>query len=159
MTFPTWGEAWAAVRRSGDPMLLLLTVWHDEIGIYRFVRDGADFTSRGEVFKAAWFEVGFINDDGNLPRSTLTFPNVDPEIGQKLLRLSTRPKVTIEGVAVSMPDEPLAAARSLDLRGIRVSDTAISGDLVGVDHSTEPVGTIVVLPSNFPALFRRARKS
>lgn len=158
MPTPSWAEAWLMAKRSDDPMLDLLTVMHPAFGVYRFVRDPVAFTSRGQVFSPAWFDVDEINDDGNLPRVMLSFPNVDPEIGRKLLRQATCPEVTVEAVALSMPDEPIKFTPRLDLRVVHVGEV-ITGQLMGKDHSTEPLGTVVVLPSNFPALYRRQRKT
>lgn len=159
MTLPSWGEAWIAARRSDDPALMLLTFSHPAMGVIRLVRDTQDFTSRGETFKSSWFDVDWVNDDGNVPRVKLSIPNVDPEMGEALLRQSTRPEVTLEIVAVSEPDEPLARVARLELQGLTIDAVAITGDLVGKDHSAEPLGTITVIPATFPAMFRRARKT
>lgn len=159
MTIPSWGEAWLIARRSDDPAVMLVTIMHEALETIRLVRDTQDLVSRGETFKAAWFEVDWVNDDGGLPRCSLSVPNVDPALGQMFLRQSTPPQVTLEVVAVSQPDEPLARVPRLDLRSLRVDPIAVTGDLVGKDHSAEPLGSIVVLPSNFPALYRRQRKS
>lgn len=159
MTTPTWAEAWLLARASDDPAVMLVTIIHPALETIRLVRDTADLVSRGETFKAAWFEIDWVNDDGNLPRCTLSVPNVDPEMGRRYLRQVTPPEVTIEVVAVSQPDEPIARVARLDLRRLNVDPVAITGELVGKDHSAEPLGTITVLPSNFPALYRRQRKS
>lgn len=158
MPLPSWGEAWSMARQSDDPMLDLLTVMHPSFGVYRFVRNPVAVTSRGQEFLPAWFDVDQVNDDGNLPRVLLSFPNVDPEIGRRLLRQPTCPEVTLEAIALSAPDEPLLVTPRLDLRSLQVGEV-ITGQLMGKDHSAEPYGTITVLPSNFPALYRRTRKS
>lgn len=159
MTMPTWAEGWLLARASDDPAVMLVTITHPALGVFRLVRDTQDLVSRGETFSAAWFEVDWVNDDGNVPRCSLSIPNVDPEIGRKFLRQSTPPEVTIEIVAVSTPDEPIARVARLDLRSLSVDPIAVTGQLVGKDHSAEPLGTITVLPSNFPALYRRQRKT
>lgn len=159
MTMPSWAEGWLLARASDDPAVMLVTVTHPALETVRLVRDTQDLVSRGETFKAAWFEVDWVNDDGNVPRCSLSIPNVDPAIGQRFLRQSTPPEITIEIVAVSTPDEPIARVARLELRGITVDPIAVTGQLIGKDHSAEPLGTIVVLPSNFPALYRRQRKS
>lgn len=159
MSTPTWAEAWLMARQSDDPALLLVTIMHPALETYRLVRNTEDFVSRGLTFRAAWFEVDWVNDDGNVPRVTLSVPNIDPDIGRKILRQSTPLEVTLEVVAVSAPNEPLATVPRLDLRAITVDPLVITGTLLGKDHSAEPLGTITVLPANFPALFRRQRKA
>jgi len=137
----------------------MVTVSHPAFGTYRLVRNTEDVTSRGETFKASWFEVAEVNDDGELPQAALSVPNVDPDIGRKLLRQPTRPEVTVEVVALSEPDDPIKRIPRLDLRGLEINEVAITGQLAGKDHSAEPLGTVVVLPGNFPALYRRQRKA
>lgn len=158
MTTPTWAEAWLLARASDDPAVMLVTIMHPALETIRLVRDTVSLVSRGETFNASWFEIDWVNDDGSLPKCSLSVPNVDPEIGRKYLRQSTPPEVTLEIVAVSLPDEPIATVPRLDLRSIRIDALAVTGELVGKDHSAEPLGTIMVLPSNFPALYRRQRK-
>ncbi len=146
-------------RASDDPCVMLVTISHPALGVTRLVRDTADLVSRGETFKASWFEVDWVNDDGNVPRCTLSVPNVHPkDVGQRYLRQDTAPEVTLEVVALSQPDEPIARVARLDLRGLSVDPVTVTGGMIGKDHSAEPLGTVVVLPSNFPALYRRARK-
>lgn len=146
-------------RFSDDPAVMLVTISHPFIGITRLARNTDDVVSRGETYKAAWFEVDWVNDDGNIPRCTLSIPNVDTkEVGQRYLRQSIAPVVSLEVISLSDPDNPLGAVHGLDLRDIGLDPISVSGSLVGKDHSSEPLGTINVLPSNFPALFRRVRK-
>lgn len=159
MTPPSWADAWAMARSSEDPALLLVTITHEALETRRLVKDTQDFVSRGETYKAAiGLEIDWVNDDGTVPRCSLSVPNVDPSIGREYLRQATRAEVTLEVVALSMPDEPLARVARLELMGLRIDPIAVTGDLTGKDHSAEPLGTIVVLPSNFPALYRRQRK-
>ena len=159
MAVPTFAYALLQARRSDDPVVFMVTVSHPAFGTYRLVRNTEDVTSRGETFKASWFEVAEVNDDGELPQAALSVPNVDPDIGRKLLRQPTRPEVTVEVVALSEPDDPIKRIPRLDLRGLEINEVAITGQLAGKDHSAEPLGTVVVLPGNFPALYRRQRKA
>jgi hypothetical protein len=159
MSLPTWAEAWLIARRSDDPALMLVTIMHEQLETFRLVKDTQELVSRGQTFKASWFEVEWVNDDGTLPRCSLSVPNVSPEMGRMFLGLSTPPQVTLEVIALSQPDEPIARVPRLDLRRMRVDPLFITGDLVGKDHSAEPLGSIQVLPGNFPALYRRQRKA
>jgi hypothetical protein len=157
---PSFADALLSARFSDDPIILLVTIVHPSGEIIRLARNTEDVTSRGEVFKASWFEVDMVNDDGAIPVSTLAVPNADNrEIGQRYFRQSSHPEVTIEAIALSMPDDVITDVRRLEFTGITLEAIAVTGRLTGKDHSAEPYGTITVLPSNFPALFRRQRKT
>jgi hypothetical protein len=154
MTLPSWAPAWLTARESGDPAVLLLTASHPEWGAaYRLARNTADVTSRGEVFRAAMFAADVVTDSDGPPRATLTIPNVDREIGQMVLRLSSPPQITLEVVALSAPDEPIYRAARLELRNVSIDALAVSGDLASHDYSSEPCGRVRVIPGRFPALF------
>ena len=127
MTVPAWADAVLTARRSTDPVVFLVTVSHPAFGTYRLVQDAADLVSRGETFKSAWFEVSEVNDDGELPQAALAVPNVDPDIGRKLLRQPTRPEVTVEVVALSEPDDPIKRIPRLELRGLEINEVTITG--------------------------------
>lgn len=157
---PEWVDAWAMAKRSDDPTLLLVTITHPNFETVRLVNNTEDFVSRGETYKASWFEVDWVNDDGEMPRCSLSVPNVVPaEIGQRYLGQVVAPEASLEIVAVTEPDEPIRRVARLELRGLSVDPVVVTGILSGKDHSAEPLGTIVVLPSNFSALFRRQRKT
>lgn len=157
---PTFADAWLAARFSDDPAIPLLTISHYSGEVIRLALNSEDVVSRGQTFKAAWFEFDFVNDDGNLPSCTLSVPNVDNrEVGQRYFRQPSYPEVTIEVISLSQPDEVVTDVRRLELVGVSLDPVAVSGRLVGKDHSAEPYGSIVVIPSRFPALFRRQKKS
>lgn len=154
-------HAWATVRLSDEPVLLLMTITHPEVETVRLARNTTeDVTSRGETFRAAWFEVDWVNNDGNIPRCDLSVPNVNyKEIGQKYMGLSTRPEVALEVVLENDPDTLLRYVRRLELINVRPDPVFVTGALQGKDHSSEPLGKILVIPSRFSAIFRRSRKT
>lgn len=154
-------HAWATVRFSTEPLLLLMTITHPEVETVRLVRNSTeDVESRGETFRAAWFEVDWVNNDGNVPRCDLSVPNIDyKEIGQRYFGLSTRPEVALEAVLASDPDTLVKYVRRLQLINVRPDPIFVTGTLQGVDHSSEPLGKIIVIPAKFSALFRRQRKT
>ena len=159
MTTPAWADAWLKLRVSDDPAVLLATITHPALDTVRLVRDVNDLVSRGETFKASWFEIDWVNDDGNAPRVQFSIPNVNPrEVGQRYLWQSTRPEVTLEVVALSLPDDPIGRVARLEMTDLQVDAAVVQGTLLGKDHSAEPLGTIHILPARFPAFFRRQRK-
>lgn len=156
-TYPSWTAAWAMASESADPALLLVTIAHPAKETIRLVRNTDDFTSRGETFKAAWFEVGWVQDDGTVPRCELSLPNVDPEMGQFYMRQAVPPDVTLEVVNAAYPDDVLFRVPRLQLRELKIDPVMITGTLVGRDYTSEPLGSVTVLPGNFPALYRAQR--
>jgi hypothetical protein len=156
-SYPSWTAAWASAAESGEPALLLATITHPERETKRFVVNTDEIVSRGETFKPTWMQVGWVQDDGRPPRCSLSLPNVDPELGQFYMRTATRPKVTLEVINATYPDDVLFRVPLLDLVEIKNDTLTITGGLIGRDYSSEPLGSITVLPGNFPALYRAQR--
>ena len=157
---PSFADALLGARFSDDPIVMLITITHPAGETVRLARYPEDITSRGEVFKSSWYEVNLVNDDGNLPSTELSVPNVaNGAVGRMYFRQAEVPLVTIEVIALSHPDEPITDIRKLELTGIGIDPVFVTGRLTGKDHSAEPYGTIAVVPSRFPALFRRPRKT
>lgn len=153
----TWLEAWALAETSGDPAILLATIVHPAIGVVRLANNTDAVVSRGQTFSPSYLKIDWVQDDGTVPRCTFEIPNVSPEIGRAFMRQAEAPEVTLEVINLAYPDEPLARVPRLALREIRTDALAVSGTLVGVDHSAEPLGSIVVLPGRFPALYAAQR--
>ncbi len=159
MQFPTWADAWLATRRSDDPLLMLVTITHPEVETVRLVKNTEDIVSRGNTFYSSWFSIDWVNDDSNVPRCQFSMPHGNrKDITRRYFQKIVAPEVTIELIAASIPDEPIASVPRLDLRAIRPDAIFVTGILMGKDHTTEPLGTIYVIPSKFPAFFRRQRK-
>lgn len=156
---PSWADAWLAARRSHDPLLMLVTITHAEVETVRLVKNTENVTSRGQVFNASWFTIDWVNDDSNVTKCQFTMPNPsNREIAQRYFQKIVPPEVTLELIAASVPDEPIARVPRLDLRSIQPNPLFVTGTLVGKDHSAEPLGTIYVIPSRFPGFYRRQRK-
>lgn len=152
-------HAWATIRFSTEAAILLMTISHPEIETQRLARNTDDVESRGETYRAAWFEVDWVNNDGNVPRCEVSVPNVNyKEIGQKYMRLRSRPEVTLEVVSSGDTDKVIRRVSRLQLQNVRPDPIFVTGTLLGKDHTAEPLGKIVVLPGNFQGLYRRQRK-
>jgi hypothetical protein len=118
------------------------------------VANTQDITSRGDVYRSAYFVLDVVTDTESPPRATMTIPNVDREIGAAIMLLSSPAEVAIEVLALSHLDEPLYRAARLELRNPQINAIQVSGDLVGHDYSTENMGTLRITPGRFPAYFR-----
>lgn len=155
MPLPSFAQAWLQARESSEAALLAITIFHPMMETYRFVRNTENVVSRGDTFTACPFDLAILNDNDQPPRAMLTFPNVDRIIGIKLAEIVGPPQVIIEVLASAHLDEPVTRAARLRLQNVSVDPLVLSGDLVRIDDSTETCGTIRVVPSKFPALFRR----
>ena len=153
----TWQEAWLKARNSGEPALMLATIMHPSFEVLRLVKNTEAVVSRGETYTPAFFSITWVNDDGQVPRCEFSIPNVDPEMGQRFARQADAPEVTLEVINLARPDEPIARVARLRLTDMSISPVFITGTLMGIDHSSESLGSIVVLPGNFPALYRAQR--
>lgn len=145
---------WLIARQHADADLLMLTVFHPMIGVYRFVRNNIDVVSRGQTFSKCWFQLDIINDDGASVRSTLTFPHLGKDIAKQLRTLVGAPECTIEVVNSAEPDDPVYRAARLKMRNINKDPIFFSSDLQRGDDNSEICGTIRMTPSRAPALFR-----
>ena len=155
MPLPSFAQAWLQARESADAAICIIELYHPMLGTFRFARNTEDITSRGNVYSASYFDLDILNDNDQPPRATLTFPNVDRSIGIKLSQIVGPPQITIEVISSAVPDEPIMRAARLRLQNVSVDPLVLSGDLVRIDDGTETAGTIRVVPSRMPALFRR----
>lgn len=153
-TLPSWAPSWLQARHTADAAIPLLTVFHPQIEVFRFARNTVAIVSRGETYAPSMFDFDIINDNDRPARSQIIFPNVDPSIGKTLKSLIGPARITIEVINAAEPDEPVYRAALLKLKGLQIDPLTITGDLVRDDDATEICGTIRVVPSKFPGLFR-----
>jgi len=152
---PAWADAYLLAERMDDPAILLATITHDDWGApVQLARNTENVQSRGTTFTRTWFAVDLPTDNDQIPKSQFSMPNIDPTIGQKLKQCINPPQVRLEVVALSHPDEPILSASRLELREVGLNPFQITGQMWGRDYSSDPCGTIVVNPTNFPAIFR-----
>lgn len=156
MPLYSWDQAWLQARETADAALCLLTIYHPMMETFRFVRNTEDIVSRGDTYAACYFDLDILTDNDQPPRATLTFPNVDRIMGIALARIVGPPQITIEVVSSAHLDEPIYRAARLKLKNVNVDPLVLSGDLVRGDDGTETCGTIRMVPSRAPALFRRS---
>jgi len=158
MALYSWDQAWLQARETADAALCLLTIHHPMIETFRLVRNPVAITSRGDVYSPSYFDINVVNDNDQLPRATISIPglgDVGRKINFELAKLVDPPEISIEVISSAHLDEPIYRAARLELRAIHIDELTISGELGRTDYGTETCGTIRVVPSKFPALFRR----
>lgn len=154
-TYPTWATGWAQARAATDPAILLATITADVWGApKRLAQATYDVVSRGDTYLSSYFETTLVTDDDGPPKATLGIPNVGTEIGQLLDRLQVAPEVALEIVSLAHLDEPVYAARRLQVTDIRPDPLFVNGTLIGKDYGSEPCGKVRVTQEKFPGLFR-----
>lgn len=137
-----------------DPAVLLATITHETWGAPRRLAQAThNVVSRGDTYLSSYFETTLVTDDEGPPKSTLTIPNVGAEIGQLVDRLNTAPEVALEIVSLAHLDEPVYAARRLQVTDIQVDPLLMNGTLIGKDYGSEPCGKIRVTSQKFPTFF------
>lgn len=155
MVLPAFADAWLRAERSSDAAVLLATITHSSWETLRLAKNTDDVVSRGLTFTKTFFNTDLVTDNDQVPRVVFSIPNIDPEIGRRISRVIDPPEVTLEVISLAYPDEPIERVARLQLRNVTINPIEVSGELWGYDYSSEPVGTIAVTPTNFPAMFRR----
>jgi len=146
----------AYAQETNEPWIALLTIDHTELDEpMRFALNGEDITSRGEVFKASWFDVILPDDTADRPsQAQITFPNVAREM-TALLELSlTPPTMVIELILASYPDDVEISWPALTLQtGTKYNSQSVTGSLTGKRMLRETYPKGVVSPAYFPGAF------
>ena len=143
---------WFHQMQGAEPGLWLLTLTGQDLpqGSLRMVRNSVDVTSRGNLFKAAWFEPSLPGSGDEVPRVTLSIPNVDGEIGQAVADISQPLGVTLELVRPTDFDRVIVRVARLKLRRAHFDALQVTGELSVADMGTEPLGFVRMTEWAFP---------
>jgi hypothetical protein len=152
---------------SADALLAFLTVTHPSLQEpIRVVSDVLDYVLGGATYLGLPFEFGILTDIEGPPQTELRMQNVDQRIGQALLGLNDRAKVTLEIRSSSdfdlsqNPRTEIAGGSTLyrfadfDLIDVTVTASDISGRVMLRDYSQEPWPGQRCTQSRMPGLFR-----
>ena len=157
----TTREVSAAVRTSaqstnlGDSFIELVTISHEGIGDdIRVANNTENITSNGLVYIGYPFEVALPDDIDKPPVGKLRIQNIDREIGAALNRISTPPRVRVQVVVASTPNDIAVNYNFFFLQEITGNVIDISGDLRSYDFSTEAYPAKRGVQSLFPNIFR-----
>jgi hypothetical protein len=152
---------------SVDALLAFLTVTHPSLQVpIRVVSDVLDYVLGGATYLGLPFEFGILTDIEGPPQTELRMQNVDQRIGQALLGLNDRAKVTLEIRSSSDFDlsqnprteipggSTLYRFADFDLIDVTVTASDISGRVMLRDYSQEPWPGQRCTQSRMPGLFR-----
>lgn len=154
-TLSVGGRRMIVASRTGDGPLVCVTLTHPDLPapIY-VVNDIQPCTRSGHDFLALPFRVRFPDErEDSLPTMSLEIDNVDPAIGQAVLALNGKPKVTVEVVRI---DDKLTVERgpfTMRLESATITRLVISGALGMPPILMEPYPGDTYNPANCPQLF------
>jgi hypothetical protein len=144
-------------RQADKVLVALLTVSHADLAAPLRLctgMPGDDIVSGGNTFTAAPFDIGWPNDDDQVPVAQLVAMNVDRAIGQALESINDPAEVTLQAVLASSPDTIERTAAKFQLRNARWNAIQLTADITRNTISTEPCPKYRITPLHFAALFR-----
>lgn len=144
-------------RQADKVLVALLTVSHADLAAPLRLctgMPGDDIVSGGNTFTAAPFDIGWPNDDDQVPVAQLVAMNVDRAIGHALESINDPAEVTLQAVLASSPDTIERTAAKFQLRNARWNAIQLTADITRNTISTEPCPKYRITPLHFAALFR-----
>lgn len=139
-----------------EPLLVLLEIAHSALAIpVRVVADTQDITVGGELFQACPFNISLPDDvDQQLPQATLEIDNIGRELTQWLEASGGGQGATCRILQLlrSTPNV-IEFDITMDLTGIKVTQTTVSGQLGFVDTLNQPAVAVRYDPLTSPGLF------
>lgn len=124
----------------------------DAGGTLRVAQFRTDFTSRGQIYRAAAFRFRPPAQGGPDNTISLSIDNVDNEITAALSQITAPATVTLEKVFAHAPDTPTVAYRGLQLLSANWDRSTVSAG-IGRKRTSGPLIGITVNPADFPAGF------
>lgn len=142
-------------RETPEVFLFLVTIEHPDLEEeIRVVHNTEDIVSRGETFKATWFNGILPNEQEDAPaQARLSIDNISPEILNALRSLQSNPLITLEVVLASDPDLVTNAWPDMELRAIDYDPLTIEGTLTYENIYNEPDPGDLYTPGSHPGLF------
>lgn len=139
---------------SDEVWLILLTLTHPSLSApLRLVNNMEDITSRGDVYTALSFEVRLPDQDPDTATvAQLRIDNVDQRIVAAVRALQSPPKVDLEVILASDPDEIEIAFTDMTLRNVTYDQAYVTGELSFEAIFVEPV-SLLMTPARFPGMF------
>lgn len=140
----------------GERPLVLLEVTHDALASpIRIVQDNQDVTHNGNTFQAMAFEITLPNDPSTgMPQAQLAVDNVGREMVTwlEVANFSLPTTVRIIQILRSDPDT-IEFETTMDLRDIRMTQSAISGVLTYENFFSKPAVVTIYNKHSSPALY------
>src|SRR5262245_51376559 len=156
--------------RSTELVVILLEISHPSLAVpIRVANDTVHYLYNGNTYIGFPFEIDLLGDDEQIPRGQLKIQNVDRQIGEAILELTTPPSLTITIVAgsdfgetsaadhyqaVPLVDEPGIEYQATHLMfgNIQVDAMAVVGEIKSFEVSSEPWPAIRTTAERLPGL-------
>jgi hypothetical protein len=139
-----------------DIMLVLLEIRHPQLAVpVRVVNDTQNIVVEGNEFIACAFDVTLPDDsDNQVPQARLEIDNIGRELTQWLEQSGGGAGATCRFIQVMRSTPNLIEYDiTLDLTGLSMDQTKVSGTLGYVDFLNQPAVTVYYRPETAPALF------
>lgn len=143
-------------QNSDEVWLVLLTISHPQMSTVRVVNNTESIVSRGDAYEAFPFEIALPSDVADrLSAVQLRISNVDRRFVEAVRSLPTMPRVKLEVIAASRPDDVEVGPFEFEMSTANYDVDRIEATLTyePVMHLAFPVGTFN--PQQFPGLFGR----
>lgn len=144
----------AFASETSEAVISLLTISHGTLETpLRFVRNGINVESRGDIYLAYPFDIDLpAQDSERPPKTTLRIDNVDRQIVETLRTIVGPPTVVLEVVLASDPDVVEVGPFQFTLRNASYDMLTVEGELAfnEVLGRRFPFGTFT--PASHPGL-------
>lgn len=141
-------------QESGNVLSVLIEIRHPSIAEpIRLCDNTEDLISNGNVYTGFPFELVLFQEDGQTPRASIRIQNVDRRIGDAVLGLTTRPTMDIAVVLSDSPDDFEFDWISTELASVDGNVIAVSGDITGIDYTSEPWPYLRATANALPGLY------
>lgn len=145
----------AALASSSNVAWLPLLTITAPSGTLRVVANSVAITSRGNVYEPYPFEVTLPQDDSeSLPRVALSLSNLDAAIVEFIRESLEPPKIAVELVTSSDPDNVEVSLNFLKLGSVSYDALVVTGQLDVDNFLTQKFPGEAYVPPLFPGLFR-----
>lgn len=138
-----------------DPFLVLLTVRYAPTKtVFRAVNNNENITSRGNVYSAYPFQLALPTESGEeIGRATITIDNTDLALVDMLREATEAPRIDLEVICASQPDQVEIGILDLALRNVRWDANQISGELLTDDFLSQTFPGDIYSPLEWQGLF------
>lgn len=150
--------------QTGDFPVVFADLSHDDITTICITSDNQNYILAGVTYYGWSFDLTLPSDADDPSRAKATVQNVDSDLGETLLSISSpisltlkvfwRSDFTTANPAVGSPTPSLWWRRALHLTNIQISDAVISADVSGDDLGTEPWPFHRAIRAVLPGLYR-----
>jgi hypothetical protein len=145
----------ANAQQTAEVLVTLMKIEHEDMDEpLLFCNNSVDLVSNGDTYLAYPFQPTLPDDpEEGATKGRIIVDNVRREIVAWIRGLSSSPKVTIQIVMASTPDEVEAEFPNFELTNVHYDALTVQGDLSIESFMGEPYPGDTFTPSKFPGLF------